>query len=114
MCRLFSDQKPESYARANRSVRIGRHSTSIQLEMAFWALLDDIAADQKMTTARLVSALYEEALAVHGTVGNFSSLLRTSCLLFARSQRPGSGKKAKQPKRAAYQPATTRATDSGV
>ncbi|MBF5067542.1 ribbon-helix-helix domain-containing protein, partial [Salmonella enterica subsp. enterica serovar Istanbul] len=50
MCKVFAEQDPEGYRQINRSVRIAGHSTSIQLEVTFWKLLDEIAASQNMTT----------------------------------------------------------------
>ncbi len=82
MCQLFAGQDPARYRPINRSVRIGGHSTSIQIEAAFWDLIDDIAVSQEMSTPRFLSALYDEALTIHGSVSNFASLLRTSCLIY--------------------------------
>ncbi|MCB5204355.1 ribbon-helix-helix domain-containing protein [Neorhizobium sp. T786] len=82
MCEIYAGQSPERYRPINRSVRIGGHSTSIQLESAFWALLDEIAEKQGWSTARFLSTLYDEALEINGSISNFSSLLRTSCLIY--------------------------------
>jgi predicted DNA-binding ribbon-helix-helix protein len=82
MCQLFAGQDPGRYRPVNRSVRIGGHSTSIQLEAAFWDLIDDMASSQGMSTPRFLSILYDEALTIHGSVSNFASLLRTSCLIY--------------------------------
>ena len=82
MCKLFAGQDPSRYRPINRSVRIGGHSTSIQLEAAFWDLIDDMASGQAMSTPRFLSILYDEALTIHGSVSNFASLLRTSCLIY--------------------------------
>ncbi|MBM7047268.1 MULTISPECIES: ribbon-helix-helix domain-containing protein [Rhizobium] len=82
MCRLFAGQDPGRYRPINRSVRIGGHSTSIQLEAAFWDLIDDMALSQGMSTPRFLSILHDEALTIHGSVSNFASLLRTSCLIY--------------------------------
>ncbi len=38
MCKVFAGQDPAGYRQVNRSVRIGGHSTSIQLEATFWEL----------------------------------------------------------------------------
>ncbi|WP_421591376.1 ribbon-helix-helix domain-containing protein [Shinella sp. M27] len=81
MCEVFAGQDPQRYRPVNRSVRIGGHSTSIQLEAAFWVLIDEIAAGQGMSTSRFLSTLYDEALEINGAVSNFASLLRTSCLI---------------------------------
>ena len=58
------------------------HSTSVRLEARFWAVLEQIAEVQGMAMGRFLSLLYEEALEIHGEVGNFASLLRCCCLNF--------------------------------
>ncbi len=88
MCKVFAGQDPEGYRQVNRSVRIGGHSTSIQLETAFWALLDEIAAGHGLTTPKFLSKLYEEAIEINGDVPNFASMLRTTCALYLRGARP--------------------------
>lgn len=82
MCEVFATQDPDRYRPVNRSVRIGGHSTSIQLEAAFWDIIDEIASGQDMSTPRFLSTLYDEAMHVNGAVPNFASLLRTSCLIY--------------------------------
>ncbi len=88
MCEIYAGQDPERYRPINRSVRIGGHSTSIQLEAAFWLLIDQIAGEQGFTTAQFLSKLYDEALEINGSVSNFSSLLRTSCLIYSARREP--------------------------
>ncbi|MCR4265453.1 ribbon-helix-helix domain-containing protein [Nitratireductor sp. ZSWI3] len=88
MCKVFAEQDPQGYKQINRSVRIGGHSTSIQLEAAFWELLDEIAASQNMTTPRFISTLYDEALEANGVIPNFASMLRTTCALYLRGHQP--------------------------
>ncbi|MDR6634505.1 putative DNA-binding ribbon-helix-helix protein [Phyllobacterium sp. 1468] len=84
MCKVFAEQDPQGYRQINRSVRIGGHSTSIQLEATFWKLLDEIAESQSMTTPRFISTLYDEALQAQGEIPNFASMLRTTCALYLR------------------------------
>jgi predicted DNA-binding ribbon-helix-helix protein len=84
MCKVFAEQDPQGYRQINRSVRIGGHSTSIQLESTFWKLLDEIAETQNMTTPRFISTLYDEALQAQGEIPNFASMLRTTCALYLR------------------------------
>ena len=81
MCEVFAGQDPQRYRPVNRSVRIGGHSTSIQIEAAFWDLIDEMATSQGQSTSRFLSTLYDEALEINGSVSNFASLLRTSCLI---------------------------------
>ncbi|ERM01882.1 arylsulfate sulfotransferase [Brucella intermedia 229E] len=90
MCKVFAEQDPEGYRQINRSVRIGGHSTSIQLEATFWRLLDEIAASQNLTTPpRFISTLYDEALEANGAIPpNFASMLRTTCALYLMGHRP--------------------------
>jgi predicted DNA-binding ribbon-helix-helix protein len=82
MCRIFSGQAPESYEGQTRSIRIGGHSTSIRLEAAFWAILEEIAAAQGMSLGKFVTKLHDEVLDLHGEVRNFASLLRCCCLIY--------------------------------
>lgn len=93
MCEVFAGQDPARYRAVNRSVRIGGHSTSIQIEAAFWVLIDEIAASQQMSTSRFLSTLYDEALEINGAVPNFASLLRTSCLIHLMSKAAHPGEK---------------------
>ncbi|MDX3929526.1 MAG: ribbon-helix-helix domain-containing protein [Shinella sp.] len=82
MCEVYAGQDPQRYRPVNRSVRIGGHSTSIQIEAAFWDLIDEIAEGQGMSTSRFLSTLYDEALEINGSVINFASMLRTGCLIY--------------------------------
>jgi predicted DNA-binding ribbon-helix-helix protein len=88
MCKVFAGQDPEGYRPVNRSVRIGGHSTSIQLEAAFWELLDEIADNQALSTPKFLSKLYDEAIEINGEIPNFASMLRTTCALYLRGHRP--------------------------
>ncbi len=82
MCYVFAGQDPESYAYHTRSVRLAGHSTSIRLESKFWGILEEIAAAQDLSMPKFLSQLYDEALEIHGDVGNFASLLRCACLVY--------------------------------
>ncbi|MAY62980.1 MAG: DNA-binding protein [Rhizobiales bacterium] len=88
MCNVFAAQDPSRYQNVNRSLRIDGHSTSIQLEQAFWDLLDEIAHSQGMSTPKFLSKLYDEAVEINGAVPNFASLLRTTCALYLQGARP--------------------------
>ena len=82
MCHIFAGQAPETYECQTRSVRIGGHSTSIRLEAAFWAILEQVAGNQGMSRGKFVTKLHDEVLDLHGEVHNFASLLRCSCLIY--------------------------------
>lgn len=85
MCRLFAHQDPSNYAFETRSLRIGGHSTSVRLESLFWTILEEIAASEGMSLGKLLTKLSEEVLELHGSVHNFASLLRCSCLIYLQT-----------------------------
>lgn len=77
----------QDYAAQTRAVRVHGHVTSIRLEAAYWALLEEMARQKGTTLARMVAALRDEALERCGDTVNLSSYLRVSCLhhLLARN-----------------------------
>lgn len=94
MCQVFAGQNPAGYEYVSRSVRLSGHATSIRLEAAFWAVLDEIAEIQGLTTPRFLSLLYREVEELQGGVPNFTSMLRTTCLLHLSGARPEPGEVA--------------------
>lgn len=82
MCQVFAGQDPERYASETRRLRLNGQSTSIRLENAFWAIIDEIAENEGVTTPAFISTLHAEVLELHGEPGNFTSLLRCACLKF--------------------------------
>ncbi len=88
MCKVYAGQDPQRYRTINRSIRIGGHSTSIQLEAVFWDLLDEIAQTQNLTTPKFISTLYVEAIEFNGEIQNFASMLRSTCALYLAGHRP--------------------------
>ncbi len=81
MCSIFSNIPREAYACETRSVRLGGHATSVRLERAYWSVLERLAAGQGMPLGRFLTELHDEVLELHGSVGNFSSMLRCVCLV---------------------------------
>jgi predicted DNA-binding ribbon-helix-helix protein len=81
MCRLFASQAPDSYAFETRSIRLNGQSTSLRLEKVFWAILEEIAANEGMSVPRFVSTLHQEVLLLRGEVPNFTSHLRCICVI---------------------------------
>ena len=84
MCQIFAGQEPAGYAYISRSIRLGGHATSIRLEATFWEILDEVAEAQDMTTPRFISTIYDEVLEQHGSIANFTSLLRVACVLYLK------------------------------
>lgn len=81
MCQVFAGQDPARYESVTRRLRLNGQSTSIRLERAFWAILDEIAAAEGSTTPAFVSKLHSEVLEQRGEPENFTSLLRCACLI---------------------------------
>ena len=88
MSRIHQGLDPDDCACVARSLRLAGYATSIRLEMAFWKILDEIAAAEGTTTARYLARLYEEALARDGEIPNFTALLRVTCTRYLRGPAP--------------------------
>lgn len=82
MCRIFAGQDPARYQPETRRLRLNGQSTSLRLEAAFWAILDQIAAEEGQSTPAFISKLHDEVLQTRGETANFTSLLRCSCLIW--------------------------------
>jgi predicted DNA-binding ribbon-helix-helix protein len=86
MCNLFVSQDARTYQPETRAMRLHGYSTSIRLEAAFWATLEEIAANEQLSLARFVAVLYDEIVERVGNVQNFTSFLRVTCLHYLRNQ----------------------------
>lgn len=86
MCRIFAGQDPERYELETRRMRLNGQSTSIRLEKSFWRILDDISANEDISTPAFVSKLHGEVLELHGEQKNFTSLLRCTCLVWQENR----------------------------
>ncbi|WP_193139216.1 MULTISPECIES: ribbon-helix-helix domain-containing protein [unclassified Meridianimarinicoccus] len=82
MCQVFAGQDPDRYASTTRRLRLNGQSTSLRLENAFWDILDQIAQADGVSTPAFISKLHSEVLETRGEPVNFTSLLRTACLVF--------------------------------
>jgi predicted DNA-binding ribbon-helix-helix protein len=103
MCRIYAGTAPEEYEPVSRSLRIHGAVTSIRLEARFWAILDEMAEGEGMTTPRFIAKLHDEVLDLHGEVRNFTSLLRVICAVYLgrdHRERPASRALAGGPARA--------------
>lgn len=84
MCQIFAGQDPANYEPETRRMRLNGQSTSVRLERSFWAIIDDVAAREGMTTPAFISQLHSEVLLLRGEAPNFTSLLRCACLIQVR------------------------------
>jgi predicted DNA-binding ribbon-helix-helix protein len=97
VCDLYASTDPGAYACVTRSMRLHGHVTSLRLEARFWAILDEIAAGEGLSTPRFIGALHDEVLERRGDVGNFASLLRVICAVYLERRRAGAGRPAREP-----------------
>jgi predicted DNA-binding ribbon-helix-helix protein len=81
MCQIFAGQDPERYESVTRRLRLNGQSTSIRLERAFWRIIDQIAAQEGVSTPAFISKLHAEVLESQGEAANFTSLLRCACTI---------------------------------
>ena len=66
MCQMFAGQDQERYESVTRSLRLNGQSTSIRLERSFWHIVDQIAAEEQLSTPAFISKLHAEVLEIHG------------------------------------------------
>ena len=91
MCRIYAGTAPAEYEPVSRSLRLHGAVTSIRLEARFWAILDEMAESEGLTTPKFIAKLL---LDLHGDVRNFTSLLRVVCAVYlgridrVRTERP--------------------------
>lgn len=89
MCQVFISADPQLYARRARSLRLHGVVTSIRLENMFWQVLLEIAERDGYSVPQLCARLYDELVAKHGVVDNFSSFLRVCCTRYLALQLSG-------------------------
>ena len=82
MCQIFAGQDPDNYSYISRSIRLDGQVTSIRLEGLYWSILDDVAESQGFSTPAFISKLHHEVLELRGAPQNFTSLLRSACLIY--------------------------------
>ena len=82
MCQIFAGQDPENYSYISRSIRLEGQVTSVRLEGLYWSVLDEVAESQGFTTPEFISKLHREVMELRGAPQNFTSLLRSACLIY--------------------------------
>lgn len=86
MCEIFAGQNPENYTYISRSVRLEGQVTSIRLEGLYWSVLNDMAAAQGDSVPAFIARLHREVMELSGAPQNFTSLLRSACLIHLDNQ----------------------------
>lgn len=89
MCKLFIQADPALWESQTRSLRIDGVVTSIRLENAFWKILDEIAARDKLTLPSVITRLYHESVEQGHNLNNFTSFLRVCCSRYLSLQLNG-------------------------
>ena len=82
MRQIFAGQDPDNYSYVSRSIRLDGQVTSIRLEGLYWSILDEVAESQGFTTPGFISKLRREVMELQGAPQNFTSLLRSACLIY--------------------------------
>ena len=82
MCEIFVGQNPDNYQCVTRSIRLEGQVTSIRLEGLYWSVLNDVAESQELSTPAFISKLHREVMELRGAPQNFTSLLRSACLIY--------------------------------
>ena len=82
MCEIYASTPPQEYEQMSRSIRINGAVTSIRIERKFWHILDELAAEEQISTAKFISTLHTEAYSMNGAISNFASLLRVVCTTY--------------------------------
>lgn len=80
MRRFLADFDKASCMRETRSLRLDGMATSICLERVFWAVIDQIARRNGVSTVTLIAAIHAAYVADPDPPGSFASMLRCACL----------------------------------
>jgi predicted DNA-binding ribbon-helix-helix protein len=91
MCEMYASTNPAEYEQVTRSVRLHGGVTSVRLERRFWNVLEELAASENTSLPRFLETLHDEAVVIHGAVGNFASLLRVVCTTYLTSRPAAAG-----------------------
>lgn len=91
MCKIYAGTDPRDYQPVTRSVRLHGAVTSIRLEARFWAILDEMAEGEGVSTPKFIATLHDEVLELSGDVRNFASLLRVACATYLARDRHARG-----------------------
>ncbi len=83
LTRMFAlcntDQSVE-YMPVRRSIRLHGHSTTLRLEKAFWAVLEELAEGEGLTLVGLITRIHDHCLTTNQK--NLASCLRVVCLKY--------------------------------
>lgn len=82
MCQIYASASQNRYDTDCRSIRIQGCVTSIRLENEFWEILGQMAEGDGQSVPQFINVLYDEILATHQEVKNFSSFLRVACAIY--------------------------------
>lgn len=94
MCEIYASTDPAEYEQLTRSLRLHGGVTSVRLERRFWTVLDELAGSENSTLPKFLETLHDEAVLLHGEIGNFASLLRVVCTTYLGTVRPQIRQKA--------------------
>ena len=85
MFALCPTDPSQEYKPERRSIRLHGHSTTLRLEKAFWAVLEELAAKQGTTLAQLITRIHDHCVGTDQK--NLASCLRVVCLKYIETCR---------------------------
>ena len=84
MFALCPTNPADEYMPVRRSIRLHGHSTTLRLENAFWAVLEELAAKEGATLAQLITKIYDHCLGTDQK--NLASCLRVVALKYIETR----------------------------
>ena len=72
----------------SRSVRLNGFATCLRLEQVYWNVLEGMAGVHQCTVNSLLSYIDREVCLRHGSVKNFTGLVRVICVVHLLSAQP--------------------------
>lgn len=64
-----------------RSIRVNGLATCMRLEEVYWSIIDELARRESLTVGKLISRWAMELDFAHGSVWNFTSYVRVTCVI---------------------------------
>ncbi len=80
MFRACTTDQINEFIPEKRGFRIHGHSTTLRLESAFWAVLEEMAHQEEMPLAQLIERIHDACLVANDK--NLASCLRVICLKY--------------------------------
>ena len=81
MCQIFAGQDHDNYSYVSRSIRLDGQVT-VFVSRAFTGRYSTKSLSRRVYNAGFISKLHREVMELQGAPQNFTSLLRSACLIY--------------------------------